>query len=309
MRPSANKENKLVKAARMLVSRLPLLVILIALSAACSDGGTNTLQFGSSNDTPIGRGDQGVVHVHGLAINPADNTLYAATHTGLFQIASGQAKRVGGNFQDTMGFTIVGPNLFLGSGHPDYKSYSDGKLPPLLGLIQSGDAGRNWTSISLLGKSDFHALRIAHGLIYGYDSSSEAFMVSKDEGKSWDTRSKLTLFDFAVNPESPDRVLATTAVNLMGSSDRGASWQRMEAPPFVLLAWPEKARLWGLDKNGNVHLSADGGRTWQTQGTVSGFPEAFLDAGTALYVAVREQGLMRSDDLGKTWTLYYRDPV
>ena len=297
-----------MKAARVFLVRLPLLAILIGLSAACSDDGPKTLQFGSANDRAVGPGDQGVVHVHGLAINPADNSLYAATHTGLFQITSGQANRVGGNFQDTMGFTVIGPNLFLGSGHPDYKSYSDGKLPPLLGLIQSENAGRNWTSISLLGKSDFHALRIAHGLIYGYDSSSEALMVSKDEGKSWDTRSKLTLFDFAVSPDSPDRILATTAVNLMSSSDRGASWQRMEAPAFVLLAWPERARLWGLDKNGSVHLSSDGGRTWQVQGSVSGFPEAFLDTGNAQYMAVREQGLMRSEDLGKSWTLHYRDP-
>ena len=303
------QENKLVNAARILLVRISLLMILIGLSAACSDDGPKTLQFGSANDRPIGPGDQGVVHVHGLAINPADNSLYAATHTGLFQIVGGQATRVGGNFQDTMGFTIVGPNDFLGSGHPDYKSYSDGKLPPLLGLIQSDDAGRNWTSISLLGKSDFHALRIAHGLIYGYDSSGEAFMVSKDGGKSWDTKSKLTLFDFAVSPDSPDRIIGTTAVNLMSSSDRGSSWQRMEAPAFVLLAWPQKSRLWGLDKNGNVHLSADGGRSWQLQGSVSGFPEAFVDAGTSLYMAVRQQGLMRSDDFGKTWTLYYRDPV
>ena len=288
---------------------MPLLAILIGMSAACSDDGPTTLRFGSANDRAVGPGDQGVVHVHGLAINPADNSLYAATHTGLFQVVEGKATRVGGNFQDTMGFTVIGPNLFLGSGHPDYKSYSDGKLPPLLGLIQSENAGRNWTSISLLGRSDFHALRIAHGLIYGYDSSSEALMVSKDEGKNWDTRSKLTLFDFAVSPDSPDRILATTAVNLMSSSDRGTSWQRMEAPAFVLLAWPERARLWGLDKNGNVNLSEDAGRSWQLQGSVPGFPEAFLDAGASLFIADREHGILESKDGGKTWQVYYKDPV
>ena len=267
------------------------------------------LQFGSTNDRLIGPGDQGVVHVHGLGIDPADNSLYAATHTGLFQITAGQAKRVGGNFQDTMGFTIIGPNSFLGSGHPDFQSYSDGKLPPLLGLIRSADAGRTWTSISLLGKSDFHALRIAHGLVYGYDSSGEALMVSSDEGKTWDTRAKLTLFDFAVDPESADTLIGTTATTLLRSADRGKTWQQMEAPVLVLLSWPDKARLWGLDKNGTVHLSENGGETWQVQGSVSGFPEAFLDMGQTQYVAVREQGILRSQDGGKTWEIFYRDPV
>jgi hypothetical protein len=36
-----------------------------------------------------------------------------------------------------MGFTIVGPNRFLGSGHPDLRD----DLPPLLGLIESTNRG------------------------------------------------------------------------------------------------------------------------------------------------------------------------
>lgn len=279
------------------------------LTMGCAGDGEKTLTFGSSADRVVGSGDPGVVHVHGLAINPADDSLYAATHTGLFQIVDGRATRVGGNFQDTMGFTIVGPDNFLGSGHPDYNSYQEGKLPPLLGLIQSDDAGRTWTSISLLGKSDFHSLRLAHGLVYGYDSSGEAFMTSKDGGKSWDTRARLTLFDFAVSPDNADSVIGTTAVNLMASDDRGRSWRRMEAPAFLLLSWRENARLWGIDKNGGVHLSEDRGATWRLQGSAAGVPEAFLDTGSSLYLAVREQGILHSQDGGKTWKLFYKDPV
>lgn len=61
---------------------------------------------GGGDDTA--GGDVGVVHVHGLGVNPKDNTLYAATHTGLFRIpADGKAMRVNGRWQDTMGFTRV----------------------------------------------------------------------------------------------------------------------------------------------------------------------------------------------------------
>ena len=41
----------------------------------------------------------------------------------------GEATRIADRFQDTMGFTVVGPSTFLGSGHPDSVEdlrYSDG---------------------------------------------------------------------------------------------------------------------------------------------------------------------------------------
>ncbi|MGH8573776.1 MAG: hypothetical protein ACREX8_14560, partial [Gammaproteobacteria bacterium] len=84
-----------------------------------------------------GAGDSGPVHVHGLGINPSDRSLYVATHTGLFRVghAETRAKRVGSSDQDTMGFTIVGPNRFLGSGHPDLNEAREKNLPSLLGLI------------------------------------------------------------------------------------------------------------------------------------------------------------------------------
>jgi hypothetical protein len=65
--------------------------------------------------------DPGPIHVHGLGINPKDGALFVATHTGLFRAGEGEPKatRVADRFQDTMGFTVVGPNRFLGSGHPE----------------------------------------------------------------------------------------------------------------------------------------------------------------------------------------------
>jgi hypothetical protein len=103
-------------------------------------------------------GDPGVSHVHGLGVNPADGTVYVATHTGTFRLtADGKAERVGDSYQDTMGFTVAGPDRFLGSGHPDAEGFRRGQ-PPRLGLIESTDAGVNWTSLSLSGEVDFHGL-------------------------------------------------------------------------------------------------------------------------------------------------------
>jgi hypothetical protein len=65
--------------------------------------------------------DPGVIHVHGLGINPRDGALYAATHTGLFVIRDGAATRAANHYQDNMGFTVLGPDHFIGSGHPDLR--------------------------------------------------------------------------------------------------------------------------------------------------------------------------------------------
>lgn len=63
--------------------------------------------------------DAGLEHVHWLGVDPADGKLYAATHTGLFRVAGeGEPVRVADRYQDTMGFTVVGPRHFVASGHP-----------------------------------------------------------------------------------------------------------------------------------------------------------------------------------------------
>lgn len=197
-------------------------------------------------------GGDAVAHVHGLGINPADGDLYAATHFGLFRIPDdGKARRVGDAIQDTMGFTIVGGNHFLGSGHPDLEDKrlrAPGK-PPLLGLIESKDAGRTWNSLSLLGEADFHSLVAAHGRIFGYDSTGGRLMVSAD-GKEWETRSELGIGDFAVDPADPDHLVAMTDRGIAESSDGGRSWSPITGPDLAFLAWNAKQGLWGVDPNG-----------------------------------------------------------
>src|SRR3990172_6015840 len=124
------------------------LFLATVLLTGCGGGNEKSLVFepaGNSGAVP-----DRVVHVHGLGVNPKDGTLYAATHFGMFRITGeGSAERVGESYQDTMGFTVEGPDQFLGSGHPDFRDYQAGRLHPLLGLIRSDDAGKTWKSVSL----------------------------------------------------------------------------------------------------------------------------------------------------------------
>ena len=262
----------------------------------------------SASGTALPAGDfpePGVGHAHGLGVDPADGSLYVATHFGLLRLEDGRMHRIANRYQDTMGFEVLGPGWFLGSGHPDFREDN----PPLLGLIESKDAGQSWTPLSLRGDADLHDIEAVHDRIYAYDSTSETFMVS-DEGREWERRSQLALLDFVVSPDEPQMLVATTQSGLRRSTDGGETWQPPhEASDFALVAWDEE--LLGITSDGAVHASVDTGRTWSPRGNVGGEPEAMTvappAAGRTLYVAVAEQGILSSSDGGRTFQLAFSD--
>lgn len=239
------------------------------------------------------------VHVHGLGVNPADRALYIATHTGMWRLSPGAAEPtpVGESRQDTMGFTIVGPDHFLGSGHPDNLDE-----PSLLGLIESFDRGGTWKPISLTGEADFHVLRANGRRVYGYDVSRRRLLVSANGGETWVERSPpAAVLDFVVGPAAPNRLVAATSAGLLASADTGTTWQRV-ATALGLLSWPSRGRLYLAAEGGDVFVSRDAGGTWKRVGTLGGQPAAFL-ARTAreLFAALHDGTILRSEDNGRNW--------
>jgi hypothetical protein len=255
-------------------------------------------------------GDPGVAHVHGLGVNPADGSIFVATHFGTFRLAEdGPAERAGDSFQDTMGFTVVGPDRFLGSGHPDVAGTREG-LPGLLGLIESTDAGATWEPVSLLGEVDFHGLAYAHDQVYGWDSTSGRFMVSADR-ETWDERSAVDLYGFGVDPADPDHVVGAAPGGVVESTDGGRTWSATGGPELVALSWDADAGLWGAGPAGAVWRQEGG--EWTRTGELAGAPQALLATADALYAAVGDHdtgrtGIYASTDGGRTWDLRYRDP-
>jgi hypothetical protein len=246
--------------------------------------------------------DPGPVHVHALGVNPKDDALFIATHTGLFRAAPGEqrSRRVADRYQDTMGFTVVGPDRFLGSGHPDFNKDPD--LPPLLGLIESDDAGNSWKPISLLGEADFHVLETSGKRIYAFDSSGERLMVSVNGGKTWSGRSPPEpLVSLAIDPEDPRHVIASGEVELHESSNEGRRW-RPTRGNAGLLEWPATRQLYLLGSDGRVRISTGAGRAWRAIGEIGGEPAAFeAEKGRELYSALHNGTIKRSDDGGQSW--------
>ncbi len=302
--------------AALLAPRLraapPAVIIFLAslplLMSGCTDGDDRADQL---PDQPPAAGtvapDPGPVHVHGLGINPKDDALLIASHTGLYSAQGAQRPRRVGDYQDTMAFEVIGPDHFLGSGHPDVRA----DLPPYLGLIESRDGGRTWKPRSLQGKVDFHLLKADGRRVYGYGSDFETradrLLASADGGRTWAPRRiPEPLISLALDPDDSRHLVASGQEALHVSRNGGRTWRRLPGAPG-LLAWSAPGRLFSVDEQGVVAVRAMGGRTWQATGTVSGGPAAF-ERGRAgqLLVALHDGTVKQSANGGVTWRVRSR---
>nr|WP_181411846.1 exo-alpha-sialidase [Streptomyces sp. F8] len=296
----------MITSARILRRRGRAAALLAAavalLAAACSapDAGQGAATAA----------DPGTGHLHGLGVDPADNTVYAAGHLGVFRLGGGKAARVADRYQDTMGFTVSGPSTFLASGHPS-PTDPDARSPHL-GLIRSTDAGRTWTKLSAEGEADFHALEQAGNTLYGFDSQSGKVWASADGGRSWDKRAGLPLLDLAAHAQSPETLWAATGKGLERSADGGRTFQTVPAAPgLVAVDEPEPGLLIALAADSRVVSSRDG-RTWTEQGRLpAGGEPTVLTAVTAerLLAADSTDTAYESTDAGRTWTVLHRPPT
>jgi hypothetical protein len=295
-------------------ARAALALLLVAAVAACGDDGdsdTDTAGAGGASGQP-----EGMAHVHGLGVNPADGSLYVATHYGMWRIAEGEEAERVGPVQDMMGFTVVGADHFVGSGHPGEAMAADGAVNPM-GYIESTDAGETWEDVSLVGEVDFHALTYAHDSAYGWSASTAQVLVSSD-GEDWDTRAEGVAFlSLAVDPEDPDRMVGVAFEEgrqegiFRGTTDGGRTWEDLEGVTWMnWLSWDAESGLWTITRQGDVYRTDDpDSGEWTQSGTANGSPVAFLAEGHTLYTATMDDSgttsILESSDSGETWETLY----
>ena len=269
----------------------------VLVLTGCS-GGTGDASNADSHDE-----DVTLEHVHGLGVDPADDVLYAGTHHGLVRISpDGELTRIADRVQDFMGFTVVGPEHYLASGHPGVGQSGPGNL----GLIETTDGGQSWKTLSLEGKADFHALDAADGAIYGY--SGGQLLVSED-GVNWTDRGAVRIADLAVDSSQPQRVLATSEQGLILSEDGGKTFKVVPDSPRLLLvdfSTDDSALAVGISPEGTIYASSDGGLTWEERGDAGGQPAALTVEGQDVYVAV-DGAILASTDGGATFSDLYRE--
>jgi len=280
--------------ARHIAQRAAALALVVLALGACADTIDN-----DPADPHVADDPHLIGHVHGLGIDPADDTLYAAGHFGVFRIdENGTATRIADRWQDTMAFTVTGPGTFLGSGHPDLRE----DLPPHLGLIESTDTGETWQSLSLQGEADFHALEVVGDRVYGYDATNARLMTTTDR-ESWTTIAEGQLVDIALASSRPDRVVVTTpsgAVREIGLA--GTSRSLGAAPRLVWVDSDPDGFLVGITAGGDLYTAQAPDGKWKRAGRVPGTPAALEVAESAWYAAT-DQGIFTSTDSGASWVV------
>ena len=293
---------------------VPIGLLLAAGSVAgcgSDDGGTGTTPDPSQLAVPWVDPDGDPPIIGSLSVNPADSTLLMGTNTGLFQVAgeSSEPEQLtgrlstpdgNGNVSASLVAEFTGPDEVIASGHPS----SDSALPPALGLIRSSDAGKSWTSVSEMGKADFHTLELSGERIVAALYQQAQILVSEDDGKTWQTRAApMPLSALEVDPSDPDRWIASTERGLFISEDGGETWRQHDPTPHSRFAWHDDGELFRIDPGGPVKVSSDGGNSWEDRGSTGGEPQALevADDGT-LYAALRDGTLKVSTDGGQTFT-------
>ena len=283
-----------VRSQHLLVAVAVAVTLATALSGC---GGTDSPAPpgapGSAAETALG-------HVHGLGVDPGDDTLYIASHFGVFRVTDdGESERVADRWQDTMGFAVVGPGHFLGSGHPDA---SEG-LPSSLGLIESTDGAETWEAVSLLGDADLHAIEPVGDRIYAYDSHTGSLITTTNR-TDWDTITTQPLYDLAANPNDPATVYATTDRGvLISSTDGGEPAEVPGAPTLTGMDWQLDGPLVGVAPDGAVMMTDDPtAAQWREVGALDGPAEA-VDAIAGRWHAATDTGVYESVDNGETWRL------
>lgn len=270
---------------------------------------STTLVACSSETSPRAEPAIGFEHTHGLGYDSKTGIVFAATHTGVWELPTDRLPSSFGSGslvstpndapvliedrqQDTMGFFVTETGTLLGSGHPDP---ADPTAPANLGLITSDDAAKTWAAVSLSGEVDFHDIAATTApsgalRVYGYDATRATILISDDNGTTWSDGAALELRDMTADPSNPDRVYATTAAGLQVSDDVARTFTPVaDAPALVLIDATDTGYV-GIDTAGAIWNNDGAG--WVQGATITGSPQA-LD-----YVGGSEPWLLISDDRG-----------
>jgi photosystem II stability/assembly factor-like uncharacterized protein len=249
--------------------------------------------------------------VNGLAIDPKTKDFLETTNKGFWRISPDGKKvsRILGHItykgkSDTVGTFLlaepVGPDRFIGSGHPDHQN----TLPQFLGYLKSDDGGKTWQGLSRVGDADLHKIVFGGSRMYAYDAVLSAILTSDDLGKTFKEHftPRGLIIDFVVDPANRDTILAANDDELFRSTDGGNSWKSVQRAPRMRLAWPAADSLYRANQDGTVYTSADGGKSWKRASKVEGEPYKFRAVGAQhLYLAISTGAILETTDGAKTW--------
>lgn len=291
---------------------MPLLLVALVLAfAGCSGAAEPTRDAVRAVTLPAGIGEPPAVVA--IEVNPADGAVFLRTRSGVLRVAPGgrSAQLLKGSFlggqgsqalEPDLAFTFVGSDHLLGSGHVR----AGANESPDLGLIESTDGGRTWSSVAYQGEADLHLIRARGPGLTAYDIAGERLLRTTDRGQTWrQSAAPSVLSDMVVDPADAGHVIAVSERGVVETSDGGMSW-RPATGDADLLAWPSAKRLFLVDGTGSVKVSEDGGASSRVVGSLGARPRALTARDDRRLWAATERGVLSSTDGGVTWTERFR---
>ncbi len=336
-----NKSSQKSKRIALSVSIVVVLTASIAIIGFMTTSASENSNFISSSQNLTGNW----MDVHGVGIYSSEigdnsNSLYLATHNGLFKKDVGNNSsnnpgwiEVGNDKSDLMGFTIDQSNkgVMYSSGHP--------QIGGNLGFRISDDYGVTWQKVSDVTTPtpiDFHTMTIGNNpeIIYAASGMGDNIFISTDGGKNWSITSHpdgQQVITLAANRSNSNILYAGTTNGLFSSMDQGKNWQEIEnelvsgngtmvtgieiaqdGKTAYAFAVPNQSDGTG---NGYIIKSINGAKSWtKVDGQIPGaqFVSKFAfdnngDVYTALIQDSIETGVASSvyssSDDGKSWIL------
>lgn len=175
------------------------------------------------------------------------------------------------------------------------------------GLHESTDGGRTWTDAGLEGQDAMNLARTGSQTVWA--AGHLMFAKSADGGVTWsdmepDGLPSLDIHGFAVDPRDPSRLYAAIAnEGLYRSSDRGRSFELVSTevgPAVMALALTPGGRILAGDMRQGLMASDDGGRTWR-RALAAGLMGLALNPADPRRLLATGPGILLSTDGGESW--------
>jgi photosystem II stability/assembly factor-like uncharacterized protein len=175
------------------------------------------------------------------------------------------------------------------------------------GLYESRDGGRTWKQVALAGQDAMNLARADGPTVW--TAGHNVFAKSTDGGRSWtDVRPaglpSLDLHGFAVDPNKPRRLYAAVAgQGLYRSDDGGRSFGLVShevGGAVMALAVTPDGRILAGDMQQGLLASDDSGKSWHPVAQTAVMGLA-INPGDAKTIVAGGPGVLLSTDGGRTW--------
>lgn len=229
----------------------------------------------------------------------SNNIVYAGTHDGLFATSDNGLNWAQNNFLSNIPVSSIlidsANNIYCGTGY-----YDNGN-----GIFYSTDGGLNWTQLGLAGKIVLSLAFDSQGNLYA-GTKEDGLYKTTDLGQTWEQYNKglyrKEVFRLKLNKQD-DIFIGSENEGVFRSTNKGESFEHIGLPiskvnnivfsgdSLIITSTPSGVQKYNRQTN-----------KWTNIG-LQNVEAISITHSNYLYAATFDEGLHKSTDLGKSWSL------